>query len=295
MAREHSAALLQKEPWPSSLHVPRCYTKLLRATLLRLSRASRRGGAKDKSSLPFNRLPFHCCALSFTPFGAAANLSSEPPVQRLRSALAPCDCDALQTPVAPLSAEDPVCTEEGYVFEARHLPSLLHTLSSRLQSDSASQHLPRRCADLSALHRVPIIFRPGSPADREHRPLHPEVPQAPGDGGPARAEAAHQAQFPQVRPAGGRPSRTRGAAVGRGRPQGLLTRSGCGGVMCVVVVVERLRRPDVTGRLRFALLGALPRRNNDGEYHCPVLNKARSSPRLPWRFTRRHQSHRGML
>lgn len=26
------------------------------------------GGFKDKSHLPFKRLPFHCCAISFTPF-----------------------------------------------------------------------------------------------------------------------------------------------------------------------------------------------------------------------------------
>ncbi len=26
------------------------------------------GGFKDKSHLPFKRLPFHCCAITFTPF-----------------------------------------------------------------------------------------------------------------------------------------------------------------------------------------------------------------------------------
>ena len=28
------------------------------------------GGRKDRGALPFSRLPFHCCALTFTPFGA---------------------------------------------------------------------------------------------------------------------------------------------------------------------------------------------------------------------------------
>jgi peptidyl-prolyl cis-trans isomerase-like protein 2 len=28
------------------------------------------GGRKDRGELPFSRLPFHCCALTFTPFGA---------------------------------------------------------------------------------------------------------------------------------------------------------------------------------------------------------------------------------
>ena len=31
------------------------------------------GGAKDRGQLPFSRLPFHCCALTFTPFGAASH------------------------------------------------------------------------------------------------------------------------------------------------------------------------------------------------------------------------------
>ena len=26
------------------------------------------GGNKDRSKAPFRRLPFHCCAISFTPF-----------------------------------------------------------------------------------------------------------------------------------------------------------------------------------------------------------------------------------
>ena len=26
------------------------------------------GGFKDRSKLPFNKLPLHCCAISFTPF-----------------------------------------------------------------------------------------------------------------------------------------------------------------------------------------------------------------------------------
>ena len=26
------------------------------------------GGFKDRSKLPFSKLPFHCCAVSFTPF-----------------------------------------------------------------------------------------------------------------------------------------------------------------------------------------------------------------------------------
>jgi peptidyl-prolyl cis-trans isomerase-like protein 2 len=26
------------------------------------------GGFKDKGNLPFKRLPFHCCAIAFTPF-----------------------------------------------------------------------------------------------------------------------------------------------------------------------------------------------------------------------------------
>jgi hypothetical protein len=30
--------------------------------------ASEWGGAKDRGSLPFSRLPFHCCGLTFTPF-----------------------------------------------------------------------------------------------------------------------------------------------------------------------------------------------------------------------------------
>lgn len=39
------------------------------------------GGYKDKKHLPFNRLPFHCCAITFTPF------------------------------------TDPVCTDDGTVYD----------------------------------------------------------------------------------------------------------------------------------------------------------------------------------
>ena len=33
------------------------------------------GGRKDRGALPFSRLPFHCCALTFTPFGAPRRLA----------------------------------------------------------------------------------------------------------------------------------------------------------------------------------------------------------------------------
>jgi peptidyl-prolyl cis-trans isomerase-like protein 2 len=43
------------------------------------------GGYKDRSRAPFKRLPFHCCAIAFTPF------------------------------------EDPVCTEEGTVYDVTNI------------------------------------------------------------------------------------------------------------------------------------------------------------------------------
>lgn len=43
------------------------------------------GGYKDKKRAPFQRLPFNCCAITFTPF------------------------------------EDPVCTEDGTVYDIVHV------------------------------------------------------------------------------------------------------------------------------------------------------------------------------
>ena len=43
------------------------------------------GGYKEKKRVPFQRLPFHCCAITFTPF------------------------------------EDPVCTDDGTTFDIVHI------------------------------------------------------------------------------------------------------------------------------------------------------------------------------
>lgn len=59
------------------------------------------GGHKDKSRAPFKRLPFHCCAITFTPF------------------------------------EEPVCTDDGTIMVCARKRTFVATA----QQGAADQHL----------------------------------------------------------------------------------------------------------------------------------------------------------
>lgn len=69
------------------------------------------GGFKDKTRLPFKRLPFHCCAIAFTPF------------------------------------EEPVCTDEGTVYDVANIVPYVLKVGGRARQGVA------RAGSLLELHR----------------------------------------------------------------------------------------------------------------------------------------------